>query len=454
MKLILTNVPLRNNPGFPPVGLTRIYDSLIEAGYNDVGFYDVDSLRPNNQDIINYFVIQKPDIIGISAVVSTSYKYVKWFTNEIKKYLPNVKIIIGGNMAVSFEILLLKCAIDLCVIGDGEITIINICKHFETYCDFYPNEDLKNIKGIAFIDLDKNICFTGYPDLLQKNKIRQPNYDLLLNTSKIEYFIKENPQSSYFYNYDIRTMQKHRIGKKGAIIMASKGCTARCTFCHRWTKGYRIMEVDSIIEYIKYLQKKFNVGFFDIGDESFGADKKFVNEFIDKIKPLDIIWTVAMRVEFAEKDMVKKMKDAGCASIIFGIESGSNRILTIMEKKVKVEDNIKALKLLKECGLFTIIQLVIGMPGENNETIKETINFLNDVVGYVYDPMLLSVNYAQALPGSTLYDYALLKKYINNDIDSQEEYLLKISDVNAADIKHYINMTSENIIKLYIVIPY
>ena len=131
-------------------------------------------------------------------------------------------------------------------------------------------------------------------------------------------------------------------------------------------------------------------------------------------------------------------------SIIFGIESGSNRILTIMEKKVKVEDNIKALKLLKECGLFTIIQLVIGMPGENNETIKETINFLNDVVGYVYDPMLLSVNYAQALPGSTLYDYALLKKYINNDIDSQEEYLLKISDVNAADIKHYINMTSEN----------
>ena len=125
-----------------------------------------------------------------------------------------------------------------------------------------------------------------------------------------------------------------------------------------------------------------------------------------------------------------------------------------MEKKISTEQNINAIKWTYEAGLSTIIQLVIGMPGEDDSTIQETIEFLircmpyyPDVFRNKYD-LVISINYAQALPGTPLYEYARENGYIQNTIEAEEEYLIRISDINAYRTDHFINYTKQPMLKV------
>ena len=84
-----------------------------------------------------------------------------------------------------------------------------------------------------------------------------------------------------------------------ATVVSAKGCVARCTFCHRWDRGYRHWPVDSIMDNISYLMERYNVGFINFGDENFGSDRKKLDEFIQRVKPLDLLWHVGGVRRFA-----------------------------------------------------------------------------------------------------------------------------------------------------------
>ena len=123
----------------------------------------------------------------------------------------------------------------------------------------------------------------------------------------------------------------------------------------------------------------------------------------------------------------------------------AQKMLQIMEKKVKIDDNYNAMKWTIEAGIHTGIQLVLGMPGETSETIAETIEYCIFVTTLSPDknPNYISANYAQALPGTPLYEFARHKGLIGQDIDTEEEYLIKISDRNARDETTTLNFTDE-----------
>ena len=117
-------------------------------------------------------------------------------------------------------------------------------------------------------------------------------------------------------------------------------------------------------------------------------------------------------------------------------------MLKVMEKKVSLEQNIEAIKAAHENGLSVTVQLVIGMPGETDKTIEETIDFLIRTMPYrrfrYKADYPMGINYAQALPGTPLYEYAREHGFIGKDLDSEEAYLLKISDTDAYDSDHFI----------------
>ena len=127
---------------------------------------------------------------------------------------------------------------------------------------------------------------------------------------------------------------------------------------------------------LDYLIKKHNVGFVSFGDENFGTDKRWLGPFIDEISKRDLIWSVSgMRVNCIDEEWIVKMKAAGCSSIVYGMESGSQKMLDIMEKRTTTQQNRDALKWTVKHKLDTVVQLVIGMPGETPETIKESADF-------------------------------------------------------------------------------
>jgi hypothetical protein len=179
----------------------------------------------------------------------------------------------------------------------------------------------------------------------------------------------------------------------------------------------------------------YNVGFIQFGDENFGSDRRQLDELIGAIKPLDVLYKVGgVRCRSVDPDLLRRMKESGCVALYYGMESGSPDILQVMEKNTSLEENLNAARWTHEAGLYTVCQLVLGMPGETETTISETIEFLKSATESLPESPTrrLSINYTQALPGTPVYEYARANGLIGRSLEDEEEYLWTISDSDAA----------------------
>jgi radical SAM superfamily enzyme YgiQ (UPF0313 family) len=444
---MLVTTPIRPYPTtFPPIGSLSILSYLRKNGVGDVEFYNIDGNRPEYPEVLEHIRHRQPDILGISAVVSTAYAYTKKLSQDVKRISPDTLIVVGGSLAASAEILLRKTGTDLCVLGEGEKVMLNIVRRAKT--TRFPSA-YADIPGLMLLDKDRRLINTGYEEPLSREEIYDVNWQDLEHASDIGQYIYPcfdmTDKAFGWFKKDQRTYEPHRSNKKIASLPGAKGCVARCTFCHRWDKGIRYIPPKLIIQRLEFLVNNYDVGFLSVADENFGTDLRWLTEFCELIKPLDILWQVAgMRVNCVSLERLKMMHDAGCASIAMGIETGSPRMLKVMEKKVSLEDNYNAIRWTHEIGIELVPEIILAMPGETTETILETAELLTfaKTLSPDRDPLEMSINYAQALPGTPLYEFARKKGLIGTDLDSEESYLLNISDSNAADITASMNMTS------------
>ena len=443
MKIIICTTPIRPEPtSYPPFGSMALVQSLRSAGY-DTYFYDIDGLRPNFEEVVQFFKNQAPDVVGISAVVSTAYAYTKKLTRAIKEVSPHTKIVVGGNLAASSEILLKFCEVDVCGIGEGENVIVNLAKYWESHKTAHDVSQLRRVKGIAYLDEDGVMVFTGYDVPIRATEFIDPDWTILEQYSRIENFVTD-PLNRYDFAQDPRSYEPHRRGKKMATVITAKGCVARCTFCHRWDRGYRHWSVEQIADTIKYLIDRYNVGFICCTDENFGSDRRKLDELIERIRPMDILYQVGgVRCRSVDPDLLRKLKDSGCVAMYYGMESGSPRILEVMEKNTEVQQNIDAARWTYEAGIYTIYQMVLGMPGEDHKTVAETRDFIKNITEFLPGPPTkrLSLNYIQALPGTAVYEYARDVGLIGKTLEDEEKYLISISDIDAADDSKFLNFT-------------
>lgn len=446
VKTIVCTTPIRPIPtDFYPMASMLIVGSLRKAGYSDTKLYNIDLNRPSFDEVIEHFKRERPDVVGISAVVSTAYDYVKKLSLKLKEILPETIVVLGGNLGASAEIILNKTGVDFVCTGEGEKAIVDLYNHL-----IEPNStdtDLKNVLGWAYLDNQKNFVFTGYPEALAKDQLYDVDWTILEENNELDSFLLPLSKSkvrSLTDNFDERLERLENSDKKFFIIVASKGCVARCTFCHRWDKGIRYIPIPVLMKRIDHIIEKYNVGFVSFGDENFGTDKKWLGEFLEEISKRDVLWRVAgMRVNCITEEWMVRMKEAGCVQILYGMESGSPRILKIMEKMTTLEQNKRTLELMVKHNIPTTIQLVLGMPGESPETVRETAEFaaFATTLSPDRDPNDISINYAQALPGTPLYEHARRKGHIGKSLNDEEEYLLLISDRDARDGETTLNFT-------------
>lgn len=444
MRICICTTPIRSTPtNFPPFGSMAIIQSLRQIGEH-VDFYHIDYFRYSPEQIGAYFSSNRYDIVGISAVVSTAYAYTKQLAELIRAASPETAIILGGNLATSAELILRKTEIDFCVIGDGEITIQNLVRVLNNKPLDYMK--LRAIAGICFLDEGEKFNFTSFGMRKNAEEIEWPDYSILESIDVLPHYISD-------IDNRFGGSVESRPGDKFATVVMNKGCVAHCTFCHRWEKGYRSLPAERIINHIVDLKAKHNVRFIEVGDENFGSDRKSAWDLVSKLGKLDIVWRCAgVRTNTVSRESLLHWKNNGCVSVCYGVESGSPSILKVMEKNTSLEDNINAIAWTGEAGLETMIQLVIGMPGENDMTIGETIDFLKKI----FPHMLLwrdrppsegiSANYAQALPGTPLYEFAREHGLIGKTLDDEELYLLNISNINAGATAHYLNFTKQSLL--------
>lgn len=457
MKICICTTPIRSAPSaYPPFGSMAIIQAIRKIG-KQAQLYNADYLRPKREDIMAFFGENQFDIVGISAVVSTAYAYTKYLTQLIRSVSPETVIIVGGNMAASAEILLRKCNVNYCVVGNGELIVQDLVLAMEKHSGNDENA-IKDIQGICFLDKHGKFIFTGYRNPPSAEEIEWADYTILQSDGSLSYYIKDTPEWYIYLGFEVPPQMR---GKRTAIVQVAKGCPNRCTFCHRWERGYRARPVDQIVEHIQHLKDRYNVGFISMGDESFGTNRKTTLELASHLGEMGIIWRAnGVRARSVDRDILMHWKANGCVAVGYGIESGSQVILDVMEKNTTVEMNINAIKWTYEASLVTIIQLVLGMPGETDQTIQETINFLKTCIPYYptkfrgHHTVIHSTCYAQALPGSPLYEYARQNGFIGKTIDEEEKYLLKISDTDAYETDHYVNYTRQPLLKVLMWRPY
>ena len=379
MRILLINPPYETDlsPGSFPLGLGYISSVLVEEGHK-VKVLDIKAHRYSRihvEEIISNSIDQF-DVIGISGLV-TIYSYIKWLAETIKKYNPSIPIVVGGSIASSIpELLLSKTRIDIACIGEGEITVKELIKALE------DSKPLKEVKGIYFKQ-DGNVYSTP-PRGVCKNldSIPFPKWDLF----PIELYV-DKPLIV-------------PVKKRSMNIIFGRGCPFHCTFCYRnFGNEVRLRSPDNVIEEMTILKEKYHVTHFEFQDELFTVNEEAVKEICEKIldKELNITWRCLGRVNMVDLNLLKLMKRAGCNWIGFGIESGSQKMLDVMRKNVKVEQIKKAIELARKAGMEVTGTFIIGMPGETRETVKETVNFCKEMG--IYNEMFFPVPY----PGTQLY---------------------------------------------------
>ncbi len=215
-----------------------------------------------------------------------------------------------------------------------------------------------------------------------------------------------------------------------------------CRFCSKTFSGVRLRSIDNVIEEIRELMQKYNIRGVAFNDELVLINKQRAHELCDKIGPLHIKWSCQGRVNNVDLDLLKRMKQAGCVAVGYGIESGSQTILNAMNKKATVEQARNALRDTVKAGMIPIVQMMYGYPGETRETLLETIDFFKSTPflgADVVNSIILSATVP--LPGAELYEQTVK----DGRIDDEEKFLGVLSDGYMQDVENLlVNFTDFN----------
>ncbi|MEM3441890.1 MAG: radical SAM protein, partial [Candidatus Bathyarchaeia archaeon] len=184
-------------------------------------------------------------------------------------------------------------------------------------------------------------------------------------------------------SYKSIPIERYRIcGKKFLPIMSSRGCPFQCAFCvasQMFGAKFRARSPKNVVDEMEWLINTYGAEGISFHDDTLTLDKKRTFDICDEIisRKLKIAWGCQTRVDQVSKEVLSKMRRAGCNEVSFGVESGCQRILDAVKKKVSTEQSAKAVKIAKEEGLFVAVSTIIGYPGETKESLKQTLDFIH-----------------------------------------------------------------------------
>ena len=360
----------------------------------------------------------KPNLIGLTAttpVIMDAYRTAKL----IKSAYPELPIVLGGRHATSEPFYTLEQCPDIDIIcrGEGEITMSELA----------GGTDLNKVKGIVFRrgnDLTEN-----------------PNQPLIENLDTLPYPAWHLLDRDFYFRPNISVMRGDYMTT--ATMMTSRGCPYRCAFCQSpelldiYSRGYiRYHSAERVIGEIEYLIAGFGVRGISFNDDMFSLDRRraldICNAIVAKGINKTLRFTVNLRSDIVDSEMLDALKKAGCIHVVYGSESGSEATLKRMNKSLSVLKNIEAIQLTKQRGLTEESNIVIGTPGETEKDFLFTIDFLKKSAP---DKIFISKFYP--LPGTQFFKQLLEQGIIHKPIDWDEINSLYVEndDFTFADIK-------------------
>ena len=395
-----------------PLGLGSLSGILKKEGFS-FEVLDADALNMDLDKLIGAVIRKKPKIIGISTY--TSYADImEYVVEEIKKGLKESTIVLGGHHAFAMrEKLLNKSKADIVAIGEGEFI-------FSELCDAILNrKKLDDVKGIYFREKSR-VVYTGDREYANDlDAIPMPAYECF-------------PMDRYEAHFYRRWVSGRR--KPFSNIVTSRGCPFSCGFCSNvlWGKRVRFQSPERVIQDIDYLVKNYGLKMLSFFDDTFTLDKKRAHRICDLIieRNYNLDLYCSTRVDSLDEGLVKKMARSGFKWIGIGIESGNSRILNKISKGQSPEKCSEILHLIADNGIAIYGSLILGYPGEDKKTLKDTLSFILD--NPIHFPQ---INVFVPYPGTPIYDELVSK---GADISQNISQLDKVSSYNSGISGRYL----------------
>jgi radical SAM superfamily enzyme YgiQ (UPF0313 family) len=340
-----------------PLGLGYVAAVLREKGHT-VTFLDLALESGDSVDtLIGWVKGHQAQAIGFSAI-TPQYNECLDLVNRARSRLGSIPIIIGGPPPSALPEEVLRDGVaDIVVISEGEEIAPDLFGALEV------EGDLNSVPGIAFLDSEGNFLQTSPgQQVADLDTIPYPAWDIV---------------QPHRYRGKLR-------GLRRATVLTSRGCPYRCVNCYRGPSGgprYRKRSTNNIMGELNRLHREYGIRAFGIRDDVFTLDMDHSRELCDAIlaQKLKMFWDCETRVDCVDRDLLKKMKRAGCICIDFGVESGSDEILKKLRKKITKDQIRQAFRYCHEIGIPTRAFFMIGTPWETRESVDETISFAKEI---------------------------------------------------------------------------
>jgi len=361
----------------PHLGLAYL-GAVSERRGDEVRICDLDVEEgPISQVVAEY----GPDLVGITA--NTIQIRSAWGAAGEVKAVREVPVVLGGpHPTVLPEESLAEPGVDMVVRGEGEATWVDLCDHLER------EAPLEGVPGLSFTDDGRRVIHN--PD-------RAPIADL----DTLPY-----PAYHLFRTDRYTNLQPAIDHREGAAlsILTSRGCPYRCVYCSQiGPRKWRMRSPENLVDEWRWLVRNHGATEIGVLDDSFNIDRQRVLDLCDRLigeglNRVPWIMINGIRANLVDEELLGRMREAGCIRTAFGVESGNQEILDRVIDKHQTLDQVReAFRAAKAVGMETIGFFIIGLPGETEKTMDDTIRFAIEL-----DPLVANFSMATPFPGTEL----------------------------------------------------
>ena len=363
----------------PPIGLASIASYLGREGIK-ADIIDCYAMPDSDYFIRDYLLTEKPGFIGLSCTTSSFLDGIR-IAGLAKSFLPDIKIVFGGPHVSALKKRVLKNfpVIDFVVVGEGEQTLTELIEK--------SPEEVDSVQGLVFQDAKGETCFNGYrTKSINLDTIPFPAYEKLAGYPKA-------------YKLPIFNYPK----APNSSCISSRGCPYACSYCDRsvFRRSFRYNSAEYMYEHVKYLKRRFGIRHVIFYDDQFTFNRQRIEDFTRMMidGPPGVTFNCAVRAEHIDLDLLRRLKAAGCWMISLGIETGDQDLLAQHHRNVNLNLLTEKIHLIKKAGIRVKGLLMIGLPGETEESINKTMD-------YVFSLPVDDINLAKftPFPGAPVYE--------------------------------------------------
>lgn len=407
------------NAAYFPLGLACLSSYIQQFGYevipHNMNNYDEKSRFSALESLLTGGHI---DVIGIGGL-TIAYNEIGRIIRFCRMYSGAPVVLGGGITSCESELVMRSLQPDFMVLGEGEMIFADLLRSIAY------NLPKDRVKGIWYWNGAAPLS-TGEGESPERlDELPPPDLDGF----GIERYLEIQGVSTFSYHVS-RTDQGKVIP-----LSAARSCPYRCTFCYHAGMGkYKQFSMDYIIRHIECCIAKYNIQSFMIYDELFSVNKERITRFCDEIcsRNLNISWYCQLRVDQLDSFVLSKMKQAGCLHISLGIESGSDRVLASMNKRITTRQIAEAIRMIREAKIGIQANFLYGDPTETKETLAESLRFQEENELYFTD-WSMAIPY----PGTKLYERALDSRKIPDRLS----FLQEMGRISSYIWNNHINLT-------------